>query len=130
MPLLKFNILEGRTDNEIAMLLDASHEVVLKALRVPDRDRYQVVNEYKASRTRIEDTGLGIPRTGKIVVLEVVSRKRTIEEKQIFYRLLAEALSTKCGTEPNDVMVTFVENADADWSFGHGEAQFLTGKLG
>jgi hypothetical protein len=27
-------------------------------------------------------------------------------------------------------MVSIVENTDADWSFGNGEAQFLTGKLG
>ncbi len=27
-------------------------------------------------------------------------------------------------------MVSIVENTDADWSFGNGEAQFLTGRLG
>jgi hypothetical protein len=27
-------------------------------------------------------------------------------------------------------MVSFVENTDEDWSFGHGRAQFLTGELG
>lgn len=57
MPLLKFDIIEGRTDEEISSLLDATHEVVLKAFRVPERDRYQIVNEHKPSRTRIEDTG-------------------------------------------------------------------------
>jgi hypothetical protein len=27
-------------------------------------------------------------------------------------------------------MVSIVENTDADWPFGNGEAQFRTGKLG
>jgi hypothetical protein len=39
-------------------------------------------------------------------------------------------LQQKCGIAPSDVMVSIVENTDADWSFGNGEAQFLTGKLG
>ncbi|WP_267358931.1 MULTISPECIES: tautomerase family protein [unclassified Methylobacterium] len=130
MPLLKFDIIEGRTDDEISALLDATHEVVLQAFRVPVGDRYQIVSEHKPSRTRIGDTGLRIPRTDKVVILQVISRPRTVEDKQAFYRLLCEALADRCGINSNDVMVTFVENTDADWSFGNGEAQFLTGKLG
>ena len=39
MPLLLFHVLEGRTDQEIAALLDATHRVVLETFRVPKRDR-------------------------------------------------------------------------------------------
>jgi hypothetical protein len=28
------------------------------------------------------------------------------------------------------VMISLVTNTNSDWSFGFGEAQFLTGKLG
>jgi hypothetical protein len=38
-------------------------------------------------------------------------------------------LRTRCGTAPSDVVVSVVENSDADRSFGHGRAQFLTGEL-
>lgn len=118
MPLLKCDIIEGRTDEEISSLLDATHEVVLKAFRVPEGDRYQIVNEHRPSRTRIEDTGLGIPRTGKNVILQVISRPRSIDDKQTFHRLLCEALSDKCDISASDVMVTFVENTDP---IGHSE---------
>jgi phenylpyruvate tautomerase PptA (4-oxalocrotonate tautomerase family) len=64
------------------------------------------------------------------VVVQVTSRPRTTAEKQNFYRLLCEALQKRCGIAPSDVMVSIVENTDADWSFGNGEAQLLTGKLG
>jgi hypothetical protein len=60
----------------------------------------------------------------------VTSRPRTKEQKQDFYRLRCAAVQKKCGIAPSDVMVSIVENTDADWSFGNGEAQFLTGKLG
>ena len=129
MPLLYFNVLEGRTDAELQTMLDAAHRAMLAAFKVPERDRYQIVNEYKPSSMIIEDTGLGIPRTDKVVVVQVVSRPRNKKAKQKFYKLLAEELQTSCGIAPTDVMVSIVENSDEDWSFGLGRAQFLEGDL-
>ena len=129
MPLLRFDLVEGRTDAELAALLDAAHEAMLATLKVPVRDRYQIVHEHKASRMLIQDTGLGIPRTDKIVMLQVTSRPRSQAMKQAFYKALTEALETRCGIAPSDVMVNFVINSDEDWSFGLGRAQFLVGDL-
>ena len=129
MPLLRFDLVEGRTDAELKTLLDAAHEAMLEAMEVPPRDLYQIVHEHKASRMVIEDTGLDIPRTDKIVMLQVTSRPRSEEVKVNFYRLLCEKLEARCGIAPTDVMVNFVINSDADWSFGHGRAQFLVGDL-
>ncbi|MFL1874267.1 tautomerase family protein [Hansschlegelia beijingensis] len=130
MPLLRFDLIEGRTEAEIETLLDAAHRAMLEAFGVPERDRYQIVQEHKPSRVRIEDTGLGIQRTEKVIIVSVTTRPRSVEQKQAFYRLLCEALEKDCGMAASDVMVNFVTNSDADWSFGDGEAQFLIGKLG
>ena len=129
MPLLRFDLVEGRTDAELETLLDAAHEAMLESMKVPPRDRYQIVHEHKASRMVIQDTGLDIPRTDKIVMLQVTSRPRSEKIKVTFYRLLCEKLEARCGIAPTDVMVNFVINSDADWSFGHGRAQFLVGDL-
>lgn len=129
MPLLFFNVLEGRTDAELKTMLDAAHRAMLGAFKVPERDRYQIVNEYRPSRMIVEDTGLGIPRTDKVVVVQVVSRPRGKEAKQKFYKLLTDELQKSCGIDPSDVMVSIVENSDEDWSFGLGRAQFLEGDL-
>jgi phenylpyruvate tautomerase PptA (4-oxalocrotonate tautomerase family) len=129
MPLLRFDLIQGRTDREIKALLDAAHRAVLAVFEVPERDRYQIVTEHAPSRMIVEDTGLGITRTDKVVVLEVISRKRKKKQKEAFYRLLCEELAKSCAIAPSDVMVAFVENDDEDWSFGHGKAQFLTGDL-
>jgi phenylpyruvate tautomerase PptA (4-oxalocrotonate tautomerase family) len=129
MPLLRFDLIEGRTDDEIRTLLDAAHRAMLAAFKVPERDRYQIVQEHKPGRMIVEDTGLGIERTDKIVVVQVVSRPRTREMKEAFYRLLCEELERSCGIAPSDVMVSIVENTDEDWSFGLGRGQFLTGEL-
>jgi phenylpyruvate tautomerase PptA (4-oxalocrotonate tautomerase family) len=129
MPLLRFDLIEGRTDAELKALLDAAHRAMLAAFKVPERDRYQIVNEHKPSRMIIEDTGLGLERSDKVVVVQVITRPRGAAAKQAFYRLLVEELEKSCGIAPSDVMVAMVENTDEDWSFGLGRAQFLTGDL-
>lgn len=130
MPLLRFDLIEGRSDAELQALLDAAHRAMLAAFQVPERDRYQIVHEHKPSRLVIEDTGLGITRTDKVVFLQVTSRPRGRQAKETFYRLLTEELEKSCGIAPGDVVVSVIENTDEDWSFGHGRAQFLTGELG
>ena len=129
MPLLRFDLIEGRTDEELKTLLDAAHRAMLTTFKVPEADRYQLVHEHKPGHMIVEDTGLGIPRTDKVVVVSITSRPRTREQKEDFYRLLCEELRRSCGIAPSDVMVSIVENADEDWSFGLGRAQFLTGEL-
>ena len=60
MPLLRFDLIEGRTDAEVKALLDAAHRAMLAAFEVPERDRYQIVHEHKPTRMIVEDTGLGL----------------------------------------------------------------------
>lgn len=129
MPLLRVDLYEGRTDEEIRRLLDALHGAMLAAFKVPVRDRYQIVHEHKPSRMIMEDTGLDIPRTEKFVMIQVTTRPRPREMKEAFYRLVVEALESQCGIAPSDVMINMVTCTDEDWSFGLGRAQFLTGEL-
>jgi hypothetical protein len=129
MPLLRFDLIEGRSEAELQALLDAAHNAMLAAFKVPAGDRYQLVHEHKPSRMIIEDTGLGITRTRNVVFLQVTTRPRPREQKELFYRLLVEELQAKCAIAPSDVVVSMVSNTDEDWSFGHGRAQFLTGEL-
>lgn len=129
MPLLRIDLYQGRTDTELQALLDAVHRAMLAAFKVPERDRYQVVNEHAPSRMIMEDTGLDIPRTEKFVFIQVTTRPRTREEKQTFYRLTIEELERSCTIAPSDVMINCVTCEDEDWTFGYGRAQFLTGEL-
>jgi|SRR5271154_6700408 len=129
MPLVRFDALEGRTDNEIKNLLDAAHRAMLSAFHVPERDRYQIYHEHPPARLVAEDTGLGITRTRNLVIVSVTSRERTQEMKQKFYTELCRELKDSCAIDPSDVIVSIVTNSSADWSFGNGRAQFITGEL-
>lgn len=129
MPLLRFDIIEGRDEKALQKLLDAAHNAMVEAFNVPERDRYQIVHQHPANELIIQDTGLGFRRSDDLVIISIVSKARTISQKQKLYALLAEKLESECGISPEDIMISITENGDADWSFGLGEAQFLTGKL-
>jgi hypothetical protein len=129
MPLLKFHLLRGRSKDEIAKLLDVAHAAMVASFAVPERDRYQIVAEHEARHFNALDTGLDIPRSDRFVLLEIVSRPRPRQQKLAFYERLCADLQQFCGVAPSDVMVSVVENADDDWSFGYGRAQFVTGEL-
>ncbi len=62
-------------------------------------------------------------------MFSIISRPRTVGQKEYFYRELAGRLKERIGLNPLDLMINFSINQDEDWSFGQGEAQFLSGNL-
>lgn len=129
MPLISIDAIAGRSPEQVKQLLDAAHRAMLSAFQVPERDRYQIYEEHAAEHFIVQDTGLGIPRSSQVIVVSVISRPRSQEAKQKFYAELCRELKESCGMEASDVMISIVTNTDADWSFGNGRAQFLTGEL-
>jgi hypothetical protein len=129
MPLIRIDAVAGRTPTQIKDLLDAVHRAVLSAFGVPTRDRYQIYQEHAPTHMVVEDTGLGIERTKNVVLISVTSAPRDDEKKFRLYQDLVRELQASCGIAPTDVVISIVSNTKADWSFGNGEAQFITGKL-
>ena len=129
MPLVIFDVIEGRNDTEIKELLDATHRSVRSAFSIPDRDRYQIINEHKDSHMVIDDTGLNLRRSRNMVVVRVFTSPRSEVQKQCFYSVLCHELKEHCGIEGEDIMVSIFTNDKGDWSFGNGAAQYVTGEL-
>jgi hypothetical protein len=130
MPLLRFDLIEGRDEKTVTKLLNAAHDAVVKALGVPVRDWYQIVHQHPAHELIVQDTGLGIERSRNVVLLTITSFHRSDELKQALYKALSEELERQCGIAPNDLMISLVSNTASDWSFGFGAAQLLTAKSG
>ncbi len=129
MPLLQFDVIQGRSESEMKTLLDAAHRAVLTAFKVPQRDRYQIVHENKRYQMVFEDTGLGLTRTDNLVMVRVFTSPRSDEQKQFFMAELCRELKESCGIEGSDLMISFITNGTGDWSFGNGVAQYVTGEL-
>lgn len=129
MPLLRIDMVEGRPDAEIAVLLDVLHGCVLEAFGVPERDRFQIVTEHKPGRMVLQDVGLGMERTDRVIVIQMTTTPRPLSARKAFYRLVVERLEAACGQRPEDVIINLVTASESDWSFGGGVPQFLTGQL-
>lgn len=129
MPLLQFDVIQGRSESEMRTLLDAAHRAVLAAFKVPERDRYQIVHENKRYQMVFEDTGLGLTRTDNLVMVRVFTSPRSDEQKQFFMAELCRELKESCGILGSDLMISFITNGKGDWSFGNGVAQYMTGDL-
>lgn len=129
MPIIKIDMIKGRTKEQIKAILDVSYEVMLDAFEAPEGDRYQIVTQHEDYEMAILDTGLGVERTDDVLVFTLVSRPRTKDQKTKFYRNLVSRLHEELNIRKEDVMVSLVENTDENWSFFNGEAQFLNGDL-
>lgn len=129
MPLMKIDLIKGRTQTEIQQILDISYDVMLTTFNAPVGDRYQIVNQHEPYEMQILDTGLGVTRTNNVVVFTIITRPRTQQQKLAFYETLVTELHSQLGIRKEDIMFSLVENTDDDWSFFNGEAQFLNGAL-
>jgi DNA helicase TIP49 (TBP-interacting protein) len=128
MPFLRVDAYEGRSKEQVKEVLDAIHRAILSAFGVPLRDHYQVYQEHSESNFIVQDTGLGIDRSRNVIFIGITCRPRTEAQKTTLYTKLVQELKS-IGIEQNDIVVSIVTNSDADWSFGNGRAQFLTGEL-
>ncbi len=130
MPLALIDTIRGRYDEtQLRTLLDAVQDAVVEAFDVPATDRYQILTQHEPFELVALDTGLGIERTEGLVMVRFASKTRTPEAKVALYRALARNLEERLQIAGSDLVVSITENGDADWSFGHGAAQFLTGEL-
>jgi phenylpyruvate tautomerase PptA (4-oxalocrotonate tautomerase family) len=129
MPFVKIDAIEGRSDAEVRVLLDATQRAVVSSFGVPVADRYQVYQAHPRAHMMVEDTGLGIARTDSVLIYTIFSKKRDEALKVKLYQELTRELQAAASIAPSDVVVSIFENGAADWSFGHGVAQFLTGTL-
>jgi phenylpyruvate tautomerase PptA (4-oxalocrotonate tautomerase family) len=126
MPLVRIDLIEGRSQAQIAAIGHAIQRALMDCLDVPERDQFQVIAEHAAGRLVYNPGYLGVERTEGIVIVQVfLSSGRSTAQKQAFYARAAELLAAEAATRPEDVTIVLSENTRADWSFGQGLAQYL-----
>jgi 4-oxalocrotonate tautomerase len=127
MPLVRIDLRRGRPAGYATAIGEAVHRALVEVLGVPERDHFQVITEH-TPQEMVHDPGyLGVPRSDGVVFIQVfLSAGRTTEQKQAFYARVSALLREKPGVRPEDVAIILVPNARDDWSFGNGEAQYVT----
>lgn len=129
MPLMRIDMVRGRSQAEIQKILDIAYQTASTALHLRPRDRYQIVTQHDPEEMIIEDVSLGFKRTTAFLMFSLTSSPRKVENKQTFYKLLVKNLHDQLGIAPTDVMINITTNRYEDWSFVDGESQFLNGDL-
>jgi phenylpyruvate tautomerase PptA (4-oxalocrotonate tautomerase family) len=126
MPLVRIDVLEGRTDEELRRIGDSVHQALVEQLNVPERDLFHVITRHTTATLQFDRHYLDIERSNQFVMVQVtLAAGRTDEAKSGFYRRLAELLADRIGLRTEDLAVALVENERVDWSFGRGEASYL-----
>ncbi|WP_411092732.1 tautomerase family protein [Streptomyces sp. 049-1] len=125
MPFVRIDA-HGTGADRLDALGRAVHDALVETLGIPHDDRFQVLTGHDGTRGALRyDDYLGVHRNEGIVFVAITLRAgRTSERKQALYRRIAELAETYAGTEPRNVFVTLTQNTSADWSLGHGIAQY------
>jgi 4-oxalocrotonate tautomerase len=127
MPAVRIDVLDVWSDAQKSAIADAVQEALVATLDVPQRDRFQVIAAHPGTGFVFDRGYLDIERTDQFVMVTVtLSAGRATEAKQAFYADLCRRLVTDVDLRPEDLAVALVENQREDWSFGHGEASYLT----
>jgi phenylpyruvate tautomerase PptA (4-oxalocrotonate tautomerase family) len=124
MPLVRIDIVKGKD----AAYRQRVSRVVYEAMvvsGVPENDRFQIVSEHDSNNFLYDPTYLGIHRTDDLVIIQITwNEGRTVEQKKVLYRTIADGLAKSPGIRTEDVFINLVEVKKENWSFGKGEAQY------
>ena len=125
MPLVRISLREGKTEEYRKALGDGVHRAMVESLDAPAQDRFQIITEHPPGGLIYDPTYLGIQRTDNIVIVQItLSAGRKLAQKRKLFQRISEILAENPGVRPQDLMVSLVEVAWENWSFGNGEAQY------
>lgn len=126
MPLVRFSFLAGKTADWRQAVSDSVQQAMVETITVPPADRFHVMSEHARGFLMVDPTFLGVARSDDPVVVQITLRGgRTDDQKRALYRRITELLAENAGIRPQDVMISLVENALVDWSFGEGVAHYM-----
>ena len=125
MPLVRID-LRRNPDPDFARRAGEVVYAAMKAtINVPDHDQFQILTEHDAGHLIYDAQYLGIARTDALLIVQItLNEGRTLEQKKLLYRGIADGLHQGLGVRPEDVLVNLVEVKKENWSFGNGLAQY------
>ena len=124
MPLVKVNLLKGRSPEEKDSIATAIQRALVSTLGVSDDDRYQLFNEYEGESFRHTGGYLGLTYTDQLLIVEITFLVgRDDELKKALLAEINRNLVAAGVVDRDDVFVLITEIGRANASFGQGLAQ-------
>ncbi len=126
MPLARIDMIKGQSRTYRQTVGDVVYQAMVDVLKAPKDDRFQVISEHDEDNFIFDPHFFGIERSKACIFIQLFLREgRTVEQKQGFYKKVAEDLNSRIGVRPEDVFVSLVSTAADEWSFGNGLASLV-----
>ena len=127
MPLVRIDVLQGRSNEQLRAISDGVHRAMVEAVGVPALDQFQVIAEHAPGRLIFDPEYLRIQRSAGVVFIQItLNMGRTLEQKRALYAAVARNLAADPGVRAEDILVSLVEVVKENWSFGNGVAQYAS----
>jgi phenylpyruvate tautomerase PptA (4-oxalocrotonate tautomerase family) len=125
MPLVRIDLRRNPDPDFARRAGEVVYDAMRATINVPEHDHFQVLTEHDAGHLVYDAHYLGIARTDALLIVQItLNEGRTLEQKKLLYRSIADGLHQQLGVRREDVFINLVEVKKENWSFGNGIAQY------
>ena len=111
MPLVKIEIIKGKSLEYKKSVLDAVHVALENAIQIENWDRFQRLYEIEDDLFERSES-----KTDKFTMIEITMFPgRTKEQKSKLYKEIVKELNQRLGIEPTDIFIVINEPANENW---------------
>ena len=123
MPLVRIDVVKGKSKEVKKTLLDSVHEALIETFGIDDWDRFQRIVEIDR-----EDFEFPDGKTENFMIIELtVFPGRTCEQKKDAIEKITKKISDRLSISPSDIFIIFNEPPLENW--GMGGKQKSSGKV-
>ena len=114
MPLVRVEIIKGKSSEYKKTLLDCIHEALVETLHIEDWDRFQRIIEIKK-----EDFEFPEGKTDNFMIIELtIFPGRTKEQKKNAIEMITAKITERLSIAPTDIFIVFSEPPTENWGMG------------
>ena len=114
MPLVRVEIVKGKSHEYKKTLLDCIHEALVETLCIEDWDRFQRIIE-----TDKEDFEIPSGKTENFTIIEITMfQGRSKEQKRALIEIITKKLGERLEIIPTDVFIIINEPPNENWGLG------------
>lgn len=114
MPLVRIDIIKGKSAEYKKTMLDCIHEGLMESIGISDWDRFQRIIE-------IDGTDFETPmeKTDQFTMIEITMfQGRSKEQKKALIERITEKLNAQLGIAATDVFIVIHEPPNENWGLG------------
>jgi phenylpyruvate tautomerase PptA (4-oxalocrotonate tautomerase family) len=114
MPLVKVEIIEGKSQEYKNAILNGIHAALVTAFQIPVDDRNQRLLDLPTANFEKRTT-----KSSNFTVIEIIAFKgRSYEAKKRLYSEVVKNLSLSPGIDSNDILIVLNEQPLENWGIG------------